>query len=510
MLSKINTAALQGIEAIPIVVETDVTKGMPHFTIVGLADAGVKESKERIRAAIRSSGLEYPLGRLTVNMSPADFRKRGTILDLPMAMGILAASGQLVPEELAEYAFVGELSLDGGIRRVNGVLPALMAMRECGIRRVVVPEENRREASLLKDLQIYAARDLLSVVRHCGTGPRLPKVDPIEVREQGCTSTDTLLDFAEVRGCEQAKRAIMVAVAGNHGILMYGSPSTGKSMLAERIPGIMPAMTYEEIMEVTRIYSAAGLLSDSLPYIDQRPFRMPYHGITRTALIGGGGYPKPGEITLANRGVLFLDEFCEFDRGTIDLLRQPLETREIEITRMADSFTYPADFLLVAATNPCKCGYYGDPEHECVCTETEVRRYQSRISGPIMDRIDIHLWLKPVGYEALTRGENTSTAEMREMVTQARRMQEKRFRDEEIRVNSQMSPRQCDRYIRLDKECRSFLQQAYRALGLNPRTLLKVQKVARTIADLDGAEDIAFGHLAEAIGFRDNREGHHE
>jgi magnesium chelatase family protein len=312
-----------------------------------------------------------------------------------------------------------------------------------------------------------------------------------------------------MRGCEIAKRAMVVAAAGNHGILMFGSPATGKTMLAERIPGIMPPMTYEEIMEVTRIYSAAGLLDADTPYIDRRPFRMPYHGITRTALIGGGQYPRPGEITLADKGVLFLDEFCEFDRSTIDMLRQPMETRKVEVTRLADSFTYPADFLLVAASNPCKCGYYGEPGGKCTCSATSVDRYQARISGPVLDRIDIHISLTQVDYNELTCGENTSTETMRERVSMAREIQKKRFEGEEIEVNSQMNSSQCDRFVQMDEEAKGFLMSAYDTLKLNPRTLLKTKKLARTIADLEGDEVVGEHHLLEAVGYR-RQEVRHE
>lgn len=502
MLSKINTAVIHGIEAVHVVIETDITKGMPAMNVVGLADTTVKEARERIRGAMINSGCNYPMGRITVNMAPADMRKRGSHLDLPMAMGMAASSRQILCEELERYAFLGELSLDGSVNGVTGVLPMVRSMEKAGIKNVIVPYDNVKEAALVHGVRVYGAHDFTEILDHFNLERKIDAAGE-EIIDQNRRDDGITQNYSDVKGQEYAKRALTIAAAGGHGILMTGSPSTGKTMLAERIPTIMPPMTYEEIINSTIIYSVAGLLSKETPYICKRPFRRPHHKTTAAGLIGGGTYPRPGEITLASGGVLFLDEFAEFDRNLIDTLRQPLETRNISITRAADTFTYPADFLLVAASNPCKCGYYGDPNHECRCSRHEIDAYRSKISGPIMDRIDIHLKLVPVRYEELTRGTNLSSEDMRQAVVNARSMQAERLRSTGFKLNSQMNISATGKYVVLDGESKRLLEQAYDTLNLNPRTLLKVKKVARTIADIDGSETVGVQHVAEALQYRE-------
>lgn len=506
MLSVISTAALHGLDAVAVNVETDITNGLPVFHIVGLADVGVKEARERIRSAVVNSGCRMPTARIIINMSPADVRKRGTHLDLPMAMGILADTGQILAEETRGCVFIGELSLDGTIRRVNGILPMLLQMERLGFRSAVIPQGNRREAGLVRGIDLYPASHLREVIDHFNLAAPLPRIGRDE-RQFPNGEEPGGPDFVDVRGQEYAKRAIVIAAAGGHGLLMTGSPSTGKTMLAERIPSILPRMNYEEILEVTRIYSVAGLLDEKLPYIMVRPFRSPHHSITPAGLVGGGAVPVPGEITLADKGVLFLDEFGEFDRGTIDMLRQPLENRKIEISRLSERFVFPADFLLVAAANPCRCGYYGDEEHECRCTASEIERYRSRISGPIMDRIDLHITLRNVRYRELTGGTSITSAQMREQVERARRIQEERFRGTDVQRNGQLDSRTAEQFIWFDEEAQSRLGMLYDAYALNPRTFLKIRKVARTIADLEGAEQVRWEHIAEAVQYREEPPG---
>lgn len=503
MLSKINTATIRGIEAVQVTVETDLGRGMPAMNVVGLVDTTIKEAKERIRTAILNSGCQFPSGRLTINMAPADIRKRGSHLDLPMAMGILQGSRQILGADIDEYCFMGELSLDGSVNKVTGVLPMVNAMAKNGVQKFVVPFENREEAALVRGVEIYPASTLTEIITHFNLKKRIDSMEAVAEMSCGAVNESSGPDFADVKGQEYAKRAITVAVAGGHGMVMTGSPSTGKTMLAERIPTIMPDMTYEEILEASIIYSVAGLLDEDRPFISERPFRRPHHKITAAGLIGGGAYPRPGEITLASGGVLFLDEFGEFDRNLIDTLRQPLEEKRICITRLGDTYVYPADFLMVAATNPCKCGYYGDPDHECRCTARDVEMYRSRISGPIMDRIDMHLKLIPVRYRELTGGTVTSSAEMRERVSGARRRQKIRLAGTGLELNSQMNDHTTDALVELDIESRRLLEQAYGTLKLNPRTLLKVKKMSRTIADLDGCDTVGVQHVAEALQYRE-------
>lgn len=506
MLSNVITVALRGIEPFLIGVETDIARGLPAMNIVGLGDTTVKEASDRIRTAIQNAALEYPKSRITINLSPAWLRKKGSHLDLPMAIGILASSGQLAPDWLGDSCFIGELSLDGHLHPCQGILPMVRTLAEEGIRRVFVPVANREEAALVQNMEVYGVTTLKEVVDMLNGGVAIPRTPPqTPWAAPGQRDGRVASDFAEVKGQEFAKRAILIAVSGGHGILMTGSPGTGKSMLSARIPDLMPPLMPEESLELTAIYSAAGQLEEGQSWISRRPFRTPGTGITRTGLLGGHYPMKPGEVTLAHRGVLFLDEMGEFDRTTLDALRVPMETGMVSLTRKGETCIFPANFLLVGATNPCKCGYFGHPTRSCSCRRSDVLHYQNKLSGPVKDRIDMHIQLLPVDYASLQQTDSMTTAEMQQKIGLARQRQRERYQGMGIQLNSQLSDGMLGRFCSLDPESNRLLEQAYERMALSPRTMVKVLKLARTIADVEGADQIALSHLTEALQYREKR-----
>ena len=502
MISKVCSAVIRGIEAVPVTIETDIGRGLPGLVITGLADATVKEAAVRVRAAIMNSGFRFPKGRISINIAPAGIRKRGSALDLGMAVGILAASGQILGSRLGQYMIAGELSLDGTICPTAGILNIADEAARCG-RAAVVPVQNIKEALIIKDLDIYPVEDLRELADHFNMAGEIVPVTAEQVMgpEDLCGGVRALLDFSDVKGQEQAKRALMIAAAGGHGVLMTGSPSTGKTMLAERVPGIMPPMSYQEIIKTTEVYSAAGLLTEDMPYINERPFRRPHHSVTEAGLIGGGNYPRPGEITLASSGILFLDELAEMDPKVVDALREPLERKAVSLIRGGETYTFPADFLFIAASNPCRCGYYGDPDHKCTCSAGDIARYRQKISGPIMDRIDIHLELRGVAYSDLEKKDGMSTAQMQELVLTARERQRERFKGLGIELNSQMTDKMTEEFSGLDDSGRTLLKEAYGSLKMSPRTMVRTIKVARTISDLYGKEGIGADEIGEALQY---------
>jgi len=501
MLARVLSGSVIGIEAFVVDVEVDIARGLPSFSTVGLAEGAVRESKDRVKTSIRNSGYEFPSDRITVNLAPADVKKGGTGFDLPMALGILAANRLLPRAPLADYLIVGELSLDGVIRPIQGALSLAVAARDAGLKGIFVPEANAPEASVVEGFPVYAATTLPAVVEILA-GRREAKPWEIDVsalfgRQDACE------DFRDVRGQENAKRALEVAAAGGHHLLMTGSPGAGKTMLARRIRGILPDMDISEALETSKVYSVSGLLRESCALITQRPFRAPHHTISDAGLIGGGRHPKPGEVSLAHNGVLFLDELPEFRRHVLEVMRQPMEEGYVILARAQASVVYPANFMLVAAMNPCPCGHLGDPRRECTCTPDQVYRYRSRISGPLLDRIDIHLEVPPVPYEDLS-GERPgrSSGEMLDGVLMARAAQSERFRGELTRTNADMGPRQMRLHCALDAEGRRILERAVNRFGLSARAYARILKVARTVADLTSSERIQADHLAEAIQYR--------
>jgi len=503
MLAKVLSSAVVGIEAYIVEVEVDITTGFPAFSTVGLPDAAVKESRERVKAAVTNSGLDFPsLKKITVNLAPADIRKEGSAFDLPTAIAILSATGIFQQTSFDDYLMLGELSLDGRVKAVRGALPIASMAARSEVRKLVLPAENAVEAAVVEGVEVYPVKTLPQVVEFLsGNQPIAPQVVALDALFED--QSVYRVDFAEVKGQQHVKRALEVACAGGHNLIMIGPPGSGKSMLAQRMPTILPRMALEEAIETTKIHSVVGLTDGSRSLVATRPFRAPHHTVSDAGLIGGGHIPMPGEVSLAHNGVLFLDELPEFRRNVLEVLRQPMEDGTVTISRAATSITYPARFMLAAAMNPCPCGYSTDPSRECTCTGLEIKRYLSRISGPLMDRIDIHVEAPPIKYRELAEGRAAEhSAAIRERVNRARDRQRVRFAEEGIHSNGQMSTKQLRRYCTISPEGQRLLEQAMTRMGLSARAYDRILKVSRTIADLEGAEEISTTHLAEAIQYR--------
>ncbi len=497
MFSSIKSLGVSGIGGFLVSVEVYITNGLPHFEVVGLPDAAVKEARERVHAAVKNSGFRFPVSRLTVNLAPADKKKTGTVYDLPILVGILAASGDIRQPD-ADTAFIGELGLTGELRPIQGALPMALAAEREGIRRLFVPAENAAEAAFAEGLDVYGVKTVAELVRHL-RGEQA--IAPTEAPAMEAQAAD-MLDFADVKGQENVKRAFEIAAAGGHNILIVGPPGAGKSMLAKRLPGILPDMSREEILESTEIWSVAGLTSHERPVIASRPFRAPHHTVSAAGLAGGGAFPRPGEISLSHNGVLFLDELPEFRSDVLEVLRQPLEDGVVTVSRVAGSVSFPSRFMLVCAMNPCKCGWYGHPSGRCKCSEAEVHRYHSRISGPLLDRIDLIVEVPALDYEELKRrAPAESSADVRARVNAARERQRARFADR-AQCNARMQSKELRQFCAPDAEGDALLKAAFDTMHLSARSYDRILRVARTIADLEGSDAIRADHIAEAIQYR--------
>ncbi|OGQ96023.1 MAG: ATP-dependent protease [Deltaproteobacteria bacterium RIFOXYD12_FULL_57_12] len=503
MLAKVLSGAVTGVDGLLVEVEVDIAHGLPAFSTVGLPEGAVRESKDRVKAAIKNSGYDFPNRRITVNLAPADVKKEGTGYDLPMALGILAAAGILTSTVLDRYVVVGELSLDGAVRPSRGILPMALSARKAGLTGILVPAANSGEAAVAAGIKVIGIQSLHQAVEFLAG---IIDVAPTVVDVEAIFRNDTVyeIDFSEVKGQEHVKRALEIAAAGGHNVLMKGPPGSGKTMLARRLPTILPDMSFDEALETTKIYSVMGLLPEEKALMTTRPFRPPHHTISDAGLIGGGTIPRPGEVSLAHNGVLFLDEAPEFKKNVLEVLRQPLEDGMVTIARAAHSLTFPASFLLVAALNPCPCGFLGDVRHNCTCTPVQIQRYGSKLSGPLLDRIDLHLEVPAVRFQDMAADRSgESSAEIKKRVDRARQVQRQRFqRRKKIYCNGQMGPKDIRKYCALDQESFKLIENAVERLGLSARSYHRILKIGRTIADLDEKENITVNHVAEAIQYR--------